>query len=175
MLHVFPVPVKPHVAKYLAFHLGEGYKLSQLDPFGRELKTLLGQKKENKWFNGFTRRYTASFGVAVEGNLILQKRLKGLTAKEIIDFNNFVEGIIKWEFFGFVAGRCQVAQSQYSAIQAFREQYNFEDEDMSYDTLKKAWQRYKNPKKAPAPPAQNLGNSINLVSVCPLPVRALAA
>jgi hypothetical protein len=175
MLHFFPVPVKPHVRKYLAFHLGAEYKLSQLDPFGRELKMLLGQKKKNEWFNGFTRRYTDSFGVGVEGNLILQKRLKGLTPKEIIDFNNFVEGIIKHEFFGFVDNRCLLDMSQYGSIQAFREKYDFQDEDMSHEALKKAWQRYKNPKKAPAPPASTLGNSINLVSVCPLPVRAMAA
>lgn len=176
MLHTFPVPVKPHVAKYLEFHLGAGYKLSQLDPFGRELKTLLGQKKKNKWFNGFTRRYTSTFGVSVEGNLILQKRLKGLTAKEIIDFNNFVEGIIKHEFYGCVANRCLVNQSQYSSIQAFREKYDFHDEDMSYDTLKKAWQRYKSPTKKQATPArQQPGNSLNLVSVCPLPGQRLAA
>ncbi|RZK30398.1 MAG: hypothetical protein EOO63_06840 [Hymenobacter sp.] len=176
MLHTFTVPVKPHVRKYLEFHLGQGYKLSQLDPFGRELKTLLGQKKKNKWFDGFTRCYTANFGVSVEGNMILQKRLKGLTAKEIIDFNNFVEGIIKWEFFGFVSNRCLVNMSHYSSIQAFREQYDFQDEDMSYDTLKKAWQRYKSPTKKQASSApQHPGNSINLVSVCPLPMRAMAA
>ena len=175
MLHTFTVPVKPHVRKYLLHHLGSSYKLSRLDTFGRELKTLLEQKKTNNFLNGYTRCYTHVFGVSVEGNLILQKRLRALTSKSIIDFNNFVEGIIKTEFYGMVANCSTFELSQYSAIQAFREKYDFQDEDMSHDTLKKAWQRYKNPKKAPAPPAQSLGNSLNLVSVCPLPRQALAA
>ena len=95
MLHTFTVPVKPHVRKFLLHHLGESYKLSRLDTFGRELKTLLEQKKTNNFLNGYTRCYTQVFGVSVEGNLILQKRLKALNSKEIIDFNNFVEDVIK--------------------------------------------------------------------------------
>lgn len=175
MLHVFPVPVKPHVRKYLLKHLGEGYKLSQLDAIGRHLKMLLQLKPEKKEWDKHTGRYKATFSVGVEGNLILQKRLRALTSKSIIDFNNFVEGIIKTEFYGMVANCSTFELSQYSAIQAFREKYDFQDEDMSHDTLKKAWQRYKNPKKPAAPPAQSLGNSLNLVSVCPLPRQALAA
>lgn len=175
MLHTFTIPVKPHVRKYLLRHLGEGYKLSRLDPFGRELRTLLEQKKENNFLNQFTGAYTAGFSVSVEGNLILQKRLKALNSKEIIDFNNFVEGIIKHEFYGFVANRALFDLSQYGSIQAFRELYDYQDEDISHDTLKKAWQRYKGPKKSGEIPGGQLGNSINSVSVCPLPVGRLVA
>lgn len=142
MLHTFTVPVKPHVAKYLCHHLGAGYKLSQLDVFGRHLKLLLQQKRENKYLDGFTGRYTAKFSVAVEGNLILQKRLRALNSKEIIDFNNFVEGIIKTEFHGMVAARAAFSLSQYAAIQEFRAKYDFQDQDITHEALKKSWQRY---------------------------------
>lgn len=168
MLHVFSVPVKPHVRKYLLKHLGEGYKLSQLDPYGRCLKMLLQQKPEKKEWDKHLGRYTASFSVSVEGNLILQKRLRSLTSKSIIDFNNFVEHIIKTEFYGVVDTRRAFGLSQYGAIQAFREKYDYQDEDISHDTLKKAWQRYGS---TPAEPA----NSTNLVSVCPPPSQQLAA
>ncbi|MGI4862957.1 MAG: hypothetical protein ACRYFZ_03485 [Janthinobacterium lividum] len=168
MLHTFTVPVKPHVRKYLEFHLGQGYKLTQLDAFGRCLKMLLQLKPEKKDWDKHLGRYKAKFGVSVEGNLILQKRLRTLTSKSIIDFNNFVEGIIKTECFGLVANCHEFGMSQYGAIQAFREKYDFQDEDMSHDTLKKAWQRYKSEPVTTA-------NSINLVSVCPLPQQRIAA
>jgi hypothetical protein len=176
MLHTFTIPVKPHVRKYLEKHQGTSYKLSRLDPFGRELRRLLEQKKTNAFLDQFTGAYTDAFSVSVEGNLILQKRLKALNSKEVIDFNNFVEGIIKTEFFGFVDNRVLFKLSQYGSIQAFRLKYDFQDEDISHDALKKAWQRYKNPpKKQAANQESDPGNSINLVSVCPLPVQRLVA
>lgn len=175
MLHTFTVPVKPHVRKFLLHHLGESYKLSRLDTFGRELKTLLEQKKTNNFLNGYTRCYTHVFGVSVEGNLILQKRLKALNSKEIIDFNNFVESIIKTEFYGFVANRRLFGLSQYGSIQAFRAKYDFQDEDISHDTLKKSWQRYKKDNPGVGGKRGEGENSIKNVSVCPLPVGRLAA
>lgn len=165
MLHTFTVSVKPHVRKYLLHHLGEGYKLSQLDAFGRYLKLLLQQPRTNSFLDGFTGKYTANFGVSVEGNVILQKRLRELSSKSIIDFNNFVEGIIKVEFHAFVDNRRAYGLSQYAAIHAFREKYNFQDEDISFDTLKKSWQRFD-------------AGRVSLekaVSVCPLVEPALAA
>jgi hypothetical protein len=176
MLHTFTIPVKPHVRKYLEFHQGTSYKLSRLDSFGRELRRLLEQKKTNAYLDQFTSAYIDKFSVSVEGNLLLQKRLKALNSKEIVDFNNFVEGIIKTEFFGFVANCVLFKLTQYGSIQAFRQKYDFQDEDISYDTLKKAWQRYKKPaKKSKKKQAADPGNSINLVSVCPLPVQRQAA
>jgi len=163
VLHTFSISVKPHVAKYLLLHLGGGYKLSQLDPYGRHLKLLLASKRTNNFLNGFTKCYTATFNVSVEGNMILQKRLKALNSKEIIDFNNFVEGIIKTEFYGMVDSRRHFGLSQYGAIQQFRAKYNFEDEDITHDALKKAWQRYEATPAAPQPGAKT-------VSVCPLPL-----
>lgn len=168
MLHTFTVPVKPHVQKYLLRHLGAGYKLSQLDPYGRCLRLLLQLRPEKKAWDGFTGRYTASFGVSVEGNLLLQKRLKAPTSKTIIDFSNFVEGIIKAEFYGLVAHRKTFGLSLYGAVQQFRATYDFQDEDISHDTLKKAWQRY-------AADQLLVVSGQNPVSVCPLPSRLLAA
>ena len=161
MLHTFTIPVKPHVRKYLMHHLREGYKLTQLDAFGRHLRLLLERRRKNNFLNGFTERYTASFSVAVEGNLILQKRLRALNSKEIIDFNNFVEDVIKTEFYGLVDNRLAFGLSQYGAIQQFRAKYDFQDEDITHDALKKAWQRYDAERRL-ATAAQNC------VSVCPL-------
>lgn len=168
MLHTFTVPVKPHVAKFLLHHLGAGYRLSQLDPFGRELKNLLQLNRKKTYWDGHTGRYTASFCVAVEGNMILQKRLRALTSKSIIDFNNFVEGIIKAEFFGFVDNHRAFKLSKHGAIQSFRAKYDFQDDDISFDTLKKSWQRFEK------------GTGVylkrqNPVSVCPpVPTRLVA-
>ncbi|MGI4759896.1 MAG: hypothetical protein ACRYF0_04265 [Janthinobacterium lividum] len=142
MLHTFTIPVKPHVRKYLLHHLRADYKLTRLDAFGRHLRLLLERRRKNNFLNGFTERYTQTFGVAVEGNLILQKRLRALNSKEIIDFNNFVEDVIKTEFYGMVDNRRAFGLSQYGAIQQFRAKYDFQDEDITHDALKKAWQRY---------------------------------
>lgn len=167
MLHTFQVPVKPHVQKYLAFHLGRGYKLTSTDAFGRCLKMLLQLPRTNAFLNGFTARYTAVFGVGVEGNMILQKRLRSLSAKSVIDFNNFVEAIIKTEFHAFVDNRRLFDLSQYGSIQAFRHKYDFQDEDISFDTLKKSWQRFMDDRAAAS-------TAPNPVSVCP-PRRPQAA
>lgn len=141
MLYPFQVPVKPHVRKYLVYHLTTGYKLTSTDPFGRCLRMLLQQPREKKAWDGFTGRYTALFAVAVDGNQLLQKRLRVLSSKSVIDFNNFVESVIKAEFHSFVDNRKMFGLSQYSSIQQFRAKYDFQDEDISHDTLKKSWQR----------------------------------
>lgn len=143
MLHIFQVPVKPHVKKYLLYHLGEPYRLTSTDAFGRHLKMLLQQPREKAFLDGFTAKYTEVLGVSVEGNMILQKRLRALSSKSIVDFNNFVEAVIKTEFHSFVDNRRLFKLSQYGSIQAFRDKYDFEDSDISFDTLKKSWQRFK--------------------------------
>ena len=168
MLQTFTIPVKPHVRKYLLLHLGAGYKLSQLDPYGRCLKLLLQLKQKKSSWDGFMSRYTAEFDVSVLGKVLIQKRLSDLNSKQIIDFNNFVEAIIKEEFFGVLASRRAFGLSQHAAIQAFRAKYNFEDEDISFETLKKAWQREKRHKYLGVP-AQKI------VSVCPPVPHRLAA
>ncbi|WP_151087369.1 hypothetical protein [Hymenobacter baengnokdamensis] len=168
MLRTFTVPVKPHVQKYLLHHLGPAYKLSQLDPIGRILRLRLQAPRTNAYLDGFTGRYTAEFSVSIEGNLLFQRRFKALRSTDIIDFNNDVEAIIKTEFYGMVAHRRDFGLSQYGAIQQFRAKYNFLDEDITHDALKKAWQRYCADQLAPE-------NVQNRVSVCPLPGQRLAA
>lgn len=167
MLHTFAVPVKPHVAKFLLHHLGQGYKLSQLDAFGRHLRLLLQQKNTRTQWDGHLARYTATFSVSVDGNLMLQKRLRVMTSKTIIDFNNHCEGIIKTEMYGLLENRGFLGLSQYGVIQQFRAKYDFQDEDISHDTLKKAWQRYAKEDK-PAP------GQVKSVTVCPPLLPSLA-
>lgn len=167
-LRQFEIAVKPHVLKYMLHHLGGEYKLSTLDPLGRHLRVLMEKPRVNKELDAYTGRYTAKFGVLVKGSMLLEKRFRALSSKDVIDFNNFVEGIIKTEFHGFVAAGCEFGQSEYGCIQRFRAKYDFQDEDISFDTLKKSWQRHK--QELPAPP---IGRKH--VSVCPPPRTSLAA
>jgi hypothetical protein len=168
MLHTFTIPVKPHVQKYLLHHLGPAYKLSQLDPIGRILRLRLQAPRTNAFLAGFTGRYTAEFSVSIEGNLLFQRRFKALRPTDIIDFNNDVEAIIKTEFFGMVDTRRDFGLSQYGAIQKFRAKYNFLDEDITHDALKKAWQRH-------CPESKMSVNVQNQVSVCPPTAARLVA
>ncbi|AMJ65029.1 hypothetical protein [Hymenobacter sp. PAMC 26628] len=162
-LRKFEIPVKPHVQKYMLHHLGAAYKLSTLDPLGRHLRMLLQQPRVKKELDAYTARYTAKFALLVKGSLLLEKRFRSLSSKDVIDFNNFVEAVIKTEFHGFVAAGCEFGMSEYGAIQRFRAKYDFQDEDISFDTLKKSWQRHKQEPAAP-------GIGRKLVAICP-PLR----
>jgi|GEM_PF-5111577 len=60
-----------------------------------------------------------------------------------------------------VDNRLACGLSQYGTIQQFRAKYDFQDEDLTHDVLKKAWQRYDAERRL-------VTLAQNPVSVCPL-------
>lgn len=142
MTTTLTIPVKPYTLKYLACTLGKGYKLSKLDAFGLHLLNIMRRPLDEIQYTHFLSRYKASFTVQV--NLQELNCLGGkLTAQGIVDFNNFVELIIKTEMCGFL-DYCQLFEIRQSkGIQMFKDKYGMSEEDVAFDTLKKSYNRSK--------------------------------
>ncbi|MGV3588583.1 MAG: hypothetical protein ACO1OF_16375 [Adhaeribacter sp.] len=140
------IPVKPYSLKYLTCHLGAGYKLSKSDAFGLHLRNVLRSPLDKAEYQDYLKRYTNDFQVKVTLKDFEDLRFE-LTAQGIIEFNNFVEQIIKAELHAFIDYSRIFKIKQAAAITLFRGKYGITDEDIAFDTFKKSYQRYRNKEK----------------------------
>jgi len=134
--------------KFLTRHLGEGYKLGNNDIFGRYLFNLLRSPREDRQYDDYLARYTASFPVRIVPYLVADRACKNCSPLTIVHFNNFAEEIFFKEFHDFVQFRVEENLVEAKvAIERFCERNGFTEDDIAYETLKKNWQRYKKKEK----------------------------
>ncbi|RNI27639.1 hypothetical protein EFA69_16100 [Rufibacter immobilis] len=141
------IAVKPYTLKYLEASLflqeNEIYKLSKLDAFGLFLNTLMRRPLDDIQYHNYLKRYTAIFQVSVKVDEIVIMGFK-LTPQGMVDFNNFVEGIIRSEFHAYVDYALEYgSSSRAKAFLKFREKYNMSEEDYPFETMKKSYDRYR--------------------------------
>ncbi|MGI4870978.1 MAG: hypothetical protein ACRYFX_07350 [Janthinobacterium lividum] len=137
------LPVKPYTLKFLTRHLGAAYKLGNVDIYGRFLFALLRQPRTDKQYDDYLDRYTAKFPVRIVPYLVGDRACKNCSPLTVVHFNSFVEEIFYKEFHDFVQFRVEENGVQAKvAIERFCSRFELSEDDISYETLKKNWQRY---------------------------------
>lgn len=148
MKKTIEIPVKPHVLKYLEFYLGAEYSLSESDPYGlflfHVMRRPMTDKRKDELVAKYQRRFVLDFGPYSPQ----QYGLKNLTGKTVYQFNNFVHGIIRQDMISYVDTATDYGTAIKHAIERFMGKYGFEESDIAYDTLLKAYQRYCEERKA---------------------------
>ncbi|MDX5396279.1 MAG: hypothetical protein LPK21_08760, partial [Hymenobacteraceae bacterium] len=137
------IPVKPHVSKYLQKKYGADYKLNKRDAISITLYNMLRRPSTDARLSSRTKRCTAVFEVNLSAFAFFKKGCRNLDAYTIIQFNSYVEDCIDTEFFSYVENLESLGLQQKEAIAHFMLKYEFDETDVKYDTLKKAYQRYR--------------------------------
>jgi hypothetical protein len=140
---ILSLPVKPYTLKFLTRHLGAAYKLSNNDSYGLYLFSLLRQPRTDRQYEDYLGRYTAQFPVSIVPYLVADRACKNCSPLTVVRFNNFVEGIFFTEFHSFVQFRVEETDMQAKqAIERFCKRFELTEDDISFETLKKNWNRY---------------------------------
>ncbi|OWP62904.1 hypothetical protein CDA63_11845 [Hymenobacter amundsenii] len=136
-------PVKPHVRKYLNGHLGHGtYTLSTADRFGKLLFHLLRRQSAGRLSHvGSRQNCTQVLLLDMQNFPVHQYGLTELTDYSIYHFNDFVDDTMREELYvwvrNFVNTQCTIKE----VIVDFMGAYDLREEDVQYETLRKAVQR----------------------------------
>jgi len=163
MFYTLTLKVSPAVRKYLLVHLGDAYILSETDPIGLQLFNQLRQplKKQphelNKYMRWVHKHQTATFDVMVSYDRLSRQSCSNLSYVTHHKFNSFVEKLLKTELHTFVDNHREFGLNQHRAIQVIMQKYNLDDSDITFDALKKSFQRFKKDQK----------KNKNVVRFCP--------
>ena len=143
MLKTLDFPVKPHVAKYLLTHLGENpYVLSNSDRFGKMLFHLLRRQLKGRMFHATSREEcTAMLTMDMSNFPVHQYGLTELTNYTIYQFNDFVDELMKEELYIWIRKFVNRSTTRRDVIVDFMAAYDLREEDIQYETLRKAVQR----------------------------------
>jgi hypothetical protein len=144
---ILPVPVRPYVLKFLNFHLGKCYFLSESDPFGLLLYHLLRRPVKDARRDHVLRNYKACWGVDL-GSYAGKKGIGDLTGKSVYDFNKVAHRMLFSEMHQFVEQALDHGQQAKFAIEGFMLKFDLREEDIQFATLQKSWTRYVKEKKA---------------------------
>ena len=134
------LPTRPHLLKYLHFHLGDRYFLSEADHIGLYLFQLLRRPLTDARYNHVLTEYSGLWHVGLgsyEG-----RGLGEPTSKSVFLLNKFVHELLLAEMCAFVELAIDHNQQAKYAIEGFMLKYGLREEDIQFDTLKKHWQRY---------------------------------
>jgi len=144
---ILPVPVRPYVLKFLNYHLGKCYLLSESDPFGLLLYHLLRRPVKDARRDHVLRNYKSSWGVDL-GSYAGKKGLGDLTGKSVYDFNKVAHRMLFSEMHQFVEQALDHGQQAKFAIEGFMLKFDLREEDIQFATLQKSWTRYARERKA---------------------------
>lgn len=148
-------PIRPYLLKYLAVHLKlatvaefpvhkvADYLLSKSDRFGFALNQLLRKPAKSARHEGSTAECTARLGVDLRNfNAAYYDLLQGkLSAYVVFQFNDFTDDIFKAELYWWVAQHVERRSTIKDAIRSFMVFYDVSEDDLAFETLKKAVQR----------------------------------
>jgi hypothetical protein len=137
----FTFKVKPHVRKYLRKIYGNRIEVTKRDHIGQMIYFLLKENNRHSKYDKFLSRYTASIEVSISDQFLFKYGARYLTSFSLVQFNNFVESLIKEELYAFVEGCTSLGETVKFAILEFQRKYDFSEDDITYDCLLKAWQR----------------------------------
>lgn len=140
------VPLRPYILKFLQFHLGKHYFLSEADVFGLLLYHLLRRPLVDARRDHVLRSYQARWEVEL-GHYGEKKGLRELTGKSVYDFNKVVHRMVLSEMQQYVENAVDHGQLAKFAIEGFMLKFDLAEEDIQFATLQKCWTRYSKEKK----------------------------
>jgi hypothetical protein len=134
------IPVRPHVLKFLTFYLGAHYVLSENDQFGAYLYSQLRRPLQDARRDHVLESYAGKWRVDL-GALDAKKHGLRLTGKGAQKFNDWVDSVLDTEMMGFVALHVRFGNKIKYAIEEYMRERDIREEDISYETLYKRYQR----------------------------------
>lgn len=138
------IPVKSYTRKFLAFYLGENYKLRIDDAYGLHLFVLLQMSNEKSQFKNSLKRYKCKFEVEASDDRLAKAGYQGLTNLTIIYFNNFVEAVFKQEFHSAADIYLKMGKGTVqNAINDIMDKFALTAEDIDPMTLRRGYLRYR--------------------------------
>jgi hypothetical protein len=143
---ILPVPVRPYVLKFLHFHLGKCYFLSESDPFGLLLYHLLRRPVQDARRDHVLSKYKAKWEVDL-GSYAGKKGIGDLTGKSVYDINKVAHRMLLSELHQFVEQAVDHGQQAKFAIEGFMLKLDLREEDIQFATLQKSWTRFIQDKK----------------------------
>jgi hypothetical protein len=135
------IPVRPHLVKFLQYHLGENYFLSVSDPYGILLFQLMRRPVHDARKDDVLEKYAGTFTVNL-GTYAEKHGLQGLTSKGVYEFNNFAHELMRADLHGFVDVTTEHNHIERYAVEQFMAKYGFEEADIQFETLLKSWRRF---------------------------------
>ena len=176
---ILPVPVRPYVLKFLHYHLGKCYLLSESDPFGLLLYHLLRRPVQDARRDHVLKQYKATWDVDLH-SYAGKKGIGELTGKSVLDINKVAHRMLLAELHQFVEQAVDHGQQAKYAIEGFMLKLDLREEDIKFDTLQKSWTRYVKEKRGSRKKTHSLTGRTALkelkkaVQQAPLPAGMLA-
>lgn len=136
------IPVKPHIRKYIAYKF-RAYKficVTKKHIIGRKLYDLLLNSKNIRW-GGYKVNKQECAEFAISYNQLIYRVGPTLRHEAILDFNRFVEELFYNDLFEYIELN-ETGKKVKHVIHDFCEKLNLFEDDISYQTLVKAHQRY---------------------------------
>ncbi len=143
------IPVKPYILRYLRsrYNFSEVYKISRQHALDFLLQELL-QPKVRKYEPVADATTVLTVKLSDTGEY---KHLTSIPASSIAIFNQFADEMLKLEFIAHVDALISFANFDSSeAIISFMDKYEFDDAEISFETLKKYYFRHKRRLEKPA-------------------------
>jgi len=153
------IPVKAHVYKYLTRQFGPDMTLSRSNSVGLLLMHLLKRNSNDKQYDYVTKSYENSYTVLIPKPFVFNRGIRYLSTYSAMQLNNFVDDLIKEQFFTFMELQLSAGMIRRDAIYKFRERYGFGEDELAFDTLKKAFYRHERSRRTPEAPSNPLGHA----------------
>lgn len=143
------VPVKPHVHQYLSYlYGGTILPVSAYDPLLLTGFMLLHRSRGYFGKADYDINYPSELTLRLPFDLTFEGRLF-ISKESIISFNAYIERSLKMQLFGFLDMIIATSSVKIKeGILCFLKRYEIDEKLWKYETLKKAYYRYrKNPRK----------------------------
>lgn len=152
----FKIPTKPYLKRYLHFRYPQPYRISLADSFGVFLYHILRRQTYRVAHQPIAANFSVKYSIKIGKWYLDSKGVCYLTNSTIVLFNNFVESMLREELYKHLescelhyAATAEIYNLKTSpfttkaGILNFLDKYNIDQQELSYQTLKKDYYRYK--------------------------------
>ena len=158
------IPTKPYLKRYLHSKHPMPFSLRMNSNFGVFLYHLLRDRREDAKYEPYVKQYNVKYTVRVSKYHMFDRGATNLSSYTIIRFNTFVEEKFKAELYAYLEQSEHIfEQTKHlftirnspftikAAILQFLAKYNIDQGELSYDTVKKSYYRYRQKKLKKSP------------------------
>lgn len=135
------IPVKPYVKRHLENSFGNPTLMRRDSAIGKYFYSLLEGASDDG--SDEYKGYSESVTIHIPYHVFLKKGCV-LTKASIIEFNNFVEDLIKMQMHSMLDTLIEVNGTEIKkAIDFYYGSFNFDETVFPYETIKKSYYRYR--------------------------------
>ena len=156
----FKIPTKPYLKRYLHYRYPMPYKLSLTDNLGLFVYHLLRRQTTSAFHVKIAKQYNVKYTIRIGVKYLEFRQAINLTDHTVVLFNNYVESMLKEELYKELESRevyFEATKDTYTlktspftikaGILSFLAKYNISESELSYETLKKDYYRFRKKKQ----------------------------